>query len=191
MPASCLRLFVALELPDAVRQHLASIPAGVTGIGRREWTPMQNLHLTLKFLGDVEADRLPAIIAALHQAGGLPPFDTQAGAFCCFPNPRRARILAAELADESGGLHAMQARIDALCETIGFAKERRAFRAHVTLARGRPTLRADAVADVLHRARTLFPGPRWTVDAFTLMRSTLGGPAPVYEPVGRFDLRPL
>ena len=184
MPGPSLRLFVALELPDPVRESLAAIATLAPQLGRG-WTPPRNLHLTLKFLGQVPAEGLEPVSAALR---GIPfkPFVTHPTGFCCFPTPRRARILAVELADADDHLKTLAAAIDTACEPLGFPRETRPFRPHITLARGKPTLPADVVGRVLGRADQLFPGPPWTVDRFVLMRSTLGNGPPVYRVVEEF-----
>ena len=138
-----LRAFVAAELPASVipafraaRKCLADLE------GRVRWVRPEGMHLTLKFLGDVESTAVPGIMVAIRAvAGRTPPMalhTTDVGA----PNPYRARVIWLGVGGDTGILGGLRADLeDAMCG-LGFEREERRFQPHVTLARaGRGTVR--------------------------------------------------
>jgi len=143
------------------------------------WVPRQNLHVTLFFLGRVDDPRVAEVSGAIGSAvGGLVDFPLQLEGLGAFPNPRRARVLWAGLADPAGGLRALAGAVADALEPLGFAREERAFRGHVTLARlDRPApVRLDASVAPM----------RFTADRVILFESRLSRPAPAYAPVATF-----
>jgi RNA 2',3'-cyclic 3'-phosphodiesterase len=134
------------------------------------WIARDNLHLTLKFLGGVEAERLERIGIALAAAAAVSqPFDLEVRELAAFPTPARARVLWAGVGAGGEAAAALVARIDAALAPLGFPPEARAFAAHVTLGRVRTPHASPALAGVLH-AGVL---GRQRVTAASLMRSDL------------------
>jgi 2'-5' RNA ligase len=136
-----LRLFVALELPAAVRSALAAFRDAAADPA--VWRPIaaEALHLTLAFLGRRPADDVAVIERVLREAAGPAPRLAVAGAVLL--PPRRARVLCAALDDPDGTLGELQARVsDGLAAAGVYVPEKRPFRAHATVARLRPRERA-------------------------------------------------
>ena len=159
-------------LPDDVRQRLA------TAIERLRphaadvvWVAAGNLHVTLKFLGQVDETRVPALADALRVTlAGEPAFDVAVHGLGAFPSPMRPRVLWAGLEDGTGALGAIARRVDACCGGLGFPPAPREFAAHVTLGRVREPRRQPALADALARAADF---GRVRVERVSLMRSEL------------------
>jgi len=176
------RLFVALDLPAEVREDLAAWAARVTrGRDGLRLIDADMLHLTLCFLGwreETEAEAIGETIAAC--AGPLP--DLVVGEAAWLP-PRRPRVLAVDLQDGEDALSALQSRVsEALVASIGFKPERRAFRAHVTVARVQGGVRLRP--HVLDAPQTApFRGT-----ALTLYRSSLRRGGARYSPLARVPL---
>ena len=133
-----MRLFAAMPLPSSAREEVAGV------LGRLRVSPLpvrwvadEGLHLTLKFYGEVPADRLDAIADAVRDAGegceALPLRLTELGAF---PSPSRARVLWVGV-EAPPGLELLQDRLERRSEAIGFEPEGVPFRPHVTLGRVR------------------------------------------------------
>ena len=102
------------------------------------WVACDNVHLTLKFLGGVDAARLTALSEALTAAvTGQPAFDLAVRGLGAFPSRTRARVLWAGVADGGPALASLAARVDDALEPLGFPREARAFSAHITLGRVR------------------------------------------------------
>jgi RNA 2',3'-cyclic 3'-phosphodiesterase len=173
--AGRVRLFVALELPDLVRDALVAWrPSG----GLRLVDPIA-LHVTLCFLGWRFEREVPAILDACATVTGSPPGSLSLDQALWLP-PRRPRVLAIRLTDEGARLAAAQANLsDALSSGGWYTPEARAFLAHVTVAR---------VARDVRRARAteLAPPPSLSFegDRVTLYRSHLGSSGARYEPLG-------
>lgn len=136
------------------------------------WVRPENVHLTIKFLGDIDDKKIPEIIAALKgAAGGIKPFTLTAGNLGGFPNPRSPRVLWMGVND-SLELQALQRNIETRLHAVGIAKDERPFRAHLTLLRikehenGRKA--GEAVKKMKHEISMDFH-----VDSFVLFRSTL------------------
>ena len=140
-----LRLFVAVTLPAEAREAIARVihalrAADVSGL--RLVNP-EGVHLTLKFLGNVDRSLLPALTDALHAVGeGAAPFALQLSGVGAFPNPRSPRVLWAGVLGDTESLTALASRVDDTCSTLGFSRERRPFSPHLTLARVRESASA-------------------------------------------------
>ena len=157
-------------LPDDVRQRLAAaIERLRPHAADVAWVAAGNLHVTLKFLGQVDETRVPALADALRVTlAGEPAFDVAVRGLGAFPSPMRPRVLWAGLEDGPGALGAVARRVDVCCGGLGFPPETREFAAHVTLGRVREPRRQPALADALARAADF---GRVRVERVSLMRS--------------------
>ena len=179
---SRLRLFVALELPSAVRAALAAF-CSAAAPDPTVWRPIPSeaLHLTLAFLGARPEDDVSATEAVLREAAGPAPRLALAGGVLL--PPRRARVLCASVEDPDGTLAALQARVSEGLAAAGvYEPEKRPFRAHATVARLRPRARAP---------RTLSEAPKaleFHGEAVTLFVSRLHPQGARYEPLVRVPL---
>lgn len=175
------RLFVAVALPQLVREQLAGLRAD---LGGARWTRPEQLHLTLRFLGDVEEERIPALKDALGDVHAL-PFELHLKGLGAFPSLRRPRVLIARvMLDEQ--LAALQRGVEAAVQTIGVEPEGRPFRGHVTLARlSRPD---PSAVLALTRAHADFEAS-FGVDAFHLVASTLRPQGALHQRLATFPLR--
>jgi 2'-5' RNA ligase len=177
-----LRLFVALELPAAVRHSLVAFRDEVADADVWRPVPEESLHLTLAFLGPRPSTDVEAIDAILHRVAGPAP-RLRLGAALLLP-PRRARVLCADLDDVDGTLAALQGRVSE--ELVGaglYTPEKRPFRAHATVARLRPRARPP-------RSVEAAPEPlEFRGEALTLFVSRLHPHGARYEPLVRVVLR--
>lgn len=177
-----IRLFVALELPEAHRLQLRHLQNGLPHV---RWVAPENLHLTLRFLGDVAEP----VAAELDEE--LAQLEADAFEMCLhgvghFDSRRSARALWAGV-EPSPRLLALQARVEAAAVCAGMAPEPRKFHPHVTLARskGFPLDRlAPYLADFAG-----FTTPPIAISQFALMSSHLGKQGPAYTAEARYDLR--
>ncbi|MBP1690397.1 MAG: 2'-5' ligase [Deltaproteobacteria bacterium] len=139
-----LRSFVAIDLADPARSaivaYLERLRATVGGVA---WTRTENLHLTLKFLGDIAAGRIPSLADRLCAvAAATRPFTLQVVGVGAFPNLAHPRALWIGVA--APALRPLADAVEAACVAEGFAAERRALRPHVTLGRIRSHRRRGA-----------------------------------------------
>ena len=132
-------MFGAVELPDDVRarlqEHIARLRKEFPDAAA-SWSRVENIHLTLKFFGNVELARIPKISAAATRATAQSSrFEISVGNRGVFPRPSRAQVLWIGVSDPSGKLSALQQQFEAACAAEDFPKEDRAFRPHLTIAR--------------------------------------------------------
>ena len=132
------RLFVALDLPDTVRDALESAGRAADPEAWRP-VPRQSLHVTLAFLGPRPATDVALIAPVVAAEAHAPPLALH---HVLLLPPRRPRVLTVELSDPTGALTALQARVCAALHAAGvYTPEKRAYRPHVTIARLRPRVR--------------------------------------------------
>jgi len=181
-----MRLFVAVFPPPEVSRAVLASARRLLGESsdRFRWVPPENVHLTLKFIGEVEAEAVTALGAALAAVGGRHrPFDVRpSGLLGAFPSERRAQVLWAALGAGSDPLAALAADVEGALEPLGFAGERRPFKAHLTLgrAKGRPP-KLDLPRDPL-------PLPGFRAERFGLVESRLGPGGARYEELRGYAL---
>ena len=183
--AKALRLFVAFEVPDEAKRAVADAIAPLRErFPKARWAPPENQHVTLKFLGQTWPRLQTWVQERLEEAASASaPFDVRLDRLGAFPSANRARVVWAGLADEPPGTTATVAAAVDLGLAKEFTPEKRAFSAHLTVARSDPPL-ALSDADL---AAPIEP-VSWRVDRVVLFRSHLQRPAPRYEPLRVFPL---
>ena len=154
------------------------------------WVAPENLHVTVKFLGNVDAARVPSVIDALRSAvRGHAPFDLEVGGLGAFPSATRARVLWAGLIGGTAPLGALAASVEDALAHLGFPREDRPFSPHITLARVREPRRSPELAEALGVAS----GRRFgqvAVPDIALMRSDLSPRGARYSTLASIALRP-
>jgi len=184
-----MRLFFAVDAGDAIRDRVTSIIEGSSiRLAPWRWIQPQNYHFTLKFLGDVDAGRLASIEQAAGLAcAGTKPFRLAMGGIGGFPDLDRPRVVFYGIKRGFEALRDLAGRLEDECVKAGFERERRRFRAHLTLAR----LSRPAPEEALAALRAFPPmgdSAVVDVDSFVLMSSRLTRSGAIYEEVGSFSL---
>jgi 2'-5' RNA ligase len=176
------RLFLALALPETVRRLLH----GLTGRAKAvRWTPEAQLHLTLRFLGDVPAEQTETLLARLHTVR-VRPFPLAVEGAGAFPPKGAPRVLWIGVGSGHPRLHQLRQRVDDAVLAAGVPMDVRMFHPHVTL--GRCLDDGKAGADRWLRAHREFAGPTFTVDAYELYASELHAFGAVHSLIERFPL---
>jgi 2'-5' RNA ligase len=133
-----VRLFVALEIPSAVRENLATLLKRLREISPQpRWVQPENIHLTLKFIGEVAPEKIDAIRAALASVRSDSQVTTHFRGLGFFPNEKRPRVFWAGM-EASPNLKILAADIDSATERLSIPREERPFSPHLTLARFQP-----------------------------------------------------
>ena len=183
---STLRVFVGVPVGAAVAERISAVRNEFGGEAVR-WVPAENLHLTLKFLGDVEEAQVVSIRSALREAlAGTAGFGVTARGLGVFPDARRPRVLwiglaAPELAQLAG-------RVDRALEPLGVERASTRFRPHATIGRWRrPEPPGVSLREELTRWCDREFG-EFRMDAVTLFRSTLRPAGATYSPLEVFRL---
>lgn len=191
-----LRTFVAVPLPTAVKEQLRRVQRyleGAAGPSGVSWGDPQGLHITLKFLGNVQTDRVAAIADALRRgAEGILPFAltfSQLGAFPSLQRPRVVWIGATGAVDTLGALYE---QIERELTALRFPPETRPFSPHITLGRVRdrpsPGLQ-QRLADAMGQAPALREPPTMLVEEVLLYQSTLTPRGAIYSVLVAVNLR--
>jgi 2'-5' RNA ligase len=185
-----LRAFVALEIPGEVLKTLEAVQSELRRRGvRARWVRPEGMHLTLKFLGDIPADRVAGVADALQSAAGrCGGFRLTAAGIGVFPGVRRPRVIWAGLSGATAALAQLQREIEERLAAVGFSREARDFHGHLTLGRfsaeGHGTPLADVVASY---ASTIFGDVE--VREVALFQSDLRPQGPVYTALAKAKLR--
>jgi 2'-5' RNA ligase len=136
-----IRTFIAIDLPDDVRVAIDDAQARLKRVHvgvKISWTKVENLHLTLQFLGYIEEAVIERIKSALQSvAAQHPPFEVLVCGAGAFPDENRPRVLWVGCDDPEGRLKALAGAVQAAMRPLGFEPERRGFSAHLTLGRVR------------------------------------------------------
>src|SRR4030042_648611 len=173
-----IRCFIAIELTEEIKAGLSRLQAKLKSANPPsvKWVDPRSTHLTLKFLGDIDADMTSLITEAMGEAAyGIPPFHLEVKGLGVFPNLRRVQVAWVGMSGEIAKLLELQKRIEYKLSGGGFAPELRAFTPHLTLARVRDQASPDErqelgqlIANTKFESVFTFP-----VDAVSLMRSQL------------------
>ncbi len=137
--AEQIRTFIAIELDDAQKHALADLQSQL----KRErassairWTAAENIHLTLKFLGDMDSEKMPALQKAVADAcTSTPPFVLKLDGAGAFPNLNRPNVVWVGVQGDVETASKLAQKIDDACAALGFTREERPFSPHLTLGR--------------------------------------------------------
>ena len=197
-----MRTFIALEIPPNVKQGLRTEQQRLRELLERyhfppvlRWSNTDNLHLTLQFLGETQAQQRRRIqeglpgLAAAHQ-----PFTLSLSRLGCFRSWNNLRVLWVGIDGDAAALRAVQADVESLAFRVGFDAGRQPFSPHVTLARAMRNVPRSALrkaSEQLRRAATVETPQteyRWSVRDLYYIRSVLGGGGPQYSTLARCPL---
>lgn len=173
-----IRAFLALRMDPCVIELLEEAQdrlRGLLGGGKRKisWARPRAIHLTLKFLGDVDAASVEDIAAAAERAAsGCPPLELALGPLGGFPKAANPRVVWAGI-EENPGLTALQERLEEELKTIGFEPEGRKFRPHLTLCRVKSNPDGRDLGRILKNYRGEQAGEAFTADKLDLIKSEL------------------
>lgn len=131
------RSFVAVELDKEIAGGIRKIQEGLRDRVRSvRWVRPEGIHLTLKFLGEIDPDRIEGIASKTEEAAqAIGPFTIGIRGCGAFPNAKNPRVIWIGVDDPSGELKELQARVEKGMEDMGFIREERAFAPHLTLGR--------------------------------------------------------
>jgi 2'-5' RNA ligase len=180
-----MRLFVALELSETVRSALIKLVQQLRGAAADvRWVRPEGMHLTLKFIGEMPAEKLPPIKAALRGATSPAPVHLDFQGLGYFPNQRRPRVFWVGV-HASDNLAPLAAQVEDLLSPLGIVREKRAYAPHLTLGRFKS-------ADGLERLQQLIAALSSTrfgqcdADSFVLYQSRLSPKGAEYTKLEEF-----
>ena len=191
---SVIRAFIAADLPDEIRRELAKLiqhlKGELSGVPIR-WVPPENIHLTLKFLGEVSQRNLPLLTELLKgEVADQRPFEFGVGGLNAFPDLRRPRVIWVGVKGPKE-LNDLHHAVESAVEKLGYAREPRPFEPHLTLGRVSRNASPEAVrrvSEVLRKTQVGFLGSA-LVEEIYLYRSDLRPSGAVYTRLATAHLR--
>lgn len=180
-----MRLFIAIAIPDDIRKALAAFLHELRAIApSAKWVRAENLHVTLKFLGHTDPEKLGAIEQALGAVRSPQPVALQFHGLCFFPNEKRPRVFWTGM-DASPNLRPLADDIDHAATRLGFPLENRPFAPHLTLARFDPPGLPANLGDAIQQHAAVSFGSL-SADTFHLIESKLKPTGAEYTTVQSF-----
>jgi len=180
-----LRAFLAVDLPRHARDAVSQAVEGMRSALPEEvrWVTGEHLHLTLKFIGELETTQVPRLLrSAATKLLRTEPFDVELAGLGAFPSARLARVLWLGVTTGAPQLARAARKLDAAAARVGAERDRRPYRAHLTLGRLREPL-------ALSLERLIAPGPlRFPVEEVVLYESRLSPSGSTYVPLARLPL---
>ncbi len=184
--AETLRLFIAIELPEPVLQHIDQVLHGLhqqEPLGIR-WVRPEGIHLTLKFLGDVPAGQVQGVVDAMARAAeGSLPFSLRVRGAGAFPNLRAPRVLWVGIQGDVESLIQVWQQLEQGLEAQGFARDQRPFSPHLTVGRVKGRLSPAQLQRLIHAMESVQEvGPaELPVTALSLVESQLTREGAIYS----------
>jgi 2'-5' RNA ligase len=185
-----MRTFIAVELPQTVRAGLVTLQGELAKAQADvKWVEPENLHLTLKFLGEITDEQRQAIESLLKRvADHEEPFTLGLGGVGAFPSVTAPRVIWVGLGEGEEPVARVAQMIEEGGRAIGLRREERPFATHLTLGRVRSSRRRTALAQLL-RETTWEPPSPWRVTSITLYQSVLGPGGPRYTVLADIPLK--
>lgn len=182
------RLFIAVDISDEARRKVSDymkILRSEFPNLRVGWEKPEKLHLTLKFLGDTNEKQLPDLIKTVEKtAAQFSNFELQIAETGVFPNPRNPRILWLGVKDETNSLSEISELVEIKCERIGFKREKRKFKAHLTIARLREPQRSRELAN--KHLENEFASGEFEASGIVIYESMLQPTGSIYSIVSKY-----
>lgn len=184
------RVFCAIKLPslviEKISEHITRLRTAAPD-SPASWSRPENVHLTLKFIGEIEQHRVVDLSqAAANAVAGFSPFEILINDTGSFPKHGLPRVFWIGVDDYSGRLAQLQTKLEEECLRLGFEKEARAFNPHLTIARGRKPQGARALA-ALHKEAG-FTSIQVCVNELSVIRSELSSKGSNYTTISRHVL---
>lgn len=185
------RTFCAVELPRELKERLLEHVVKLRALvpeAKASWSRDTNIHLTLKFLGEIRKASVADLGTAVTNAvNGIPPFRILVSDAGVFPNRRDPRVLWIGVLDPEAQLENLHSRLENECEQKGFPRESRRFHPHLTLARLRSQRRARELARAHEELK--FDAEEVTVSEVLIIRSELNSSGSKYTTISKHPLK--
>lgn len=193
-PGTEIRAFIALHISEQARQTLDRTIRELADTAGRQvrWVDPNGIHLTLKFLGNISSSRAGELLEAVEgSCRDHSPFSLVLSGLGMFPNRDRPRVLWAGVGGDLDSLASLQDAVETAMTGAGFQRERRPFRAHLTIGRvrdGATPKQRRAIGDAVS-STTLPPVEPWQIGTVHLVQSTLTPQGAIYADLGLAELR--
>ncbi|MFH1071089.1 MAG: RNA 2',3'-cyclic phosphodiesterase [Candidatus Glassbacteria bacterium] len=177
-----MRTFIAVEPPEELREEIGALTDRLNALGLKSfrWVRPLNMHLTLRFLGEIDPGRRSEAEAAVGRAAaGVGPFELAVAEVGYFGPPRQPRVIWLGI-EPAEPLIRLAAQVEENLQEAGFGRADKPFRAHLTLARAGRSAGAPPAGGAV-KAGAPASWPAWPVTEVHLIKSTLTPQGPIYE----------
>lgn len=183
-----MRIFIAVELPGSVVEHFEMLQNRMKGMLENvRWVNPASIHLTLKFLGDIDSDTQETLSRAVRKhTVSQKAFTLSLAETGAFPNMTRPRIIWIGLGGDRESLSGLQQRIESELDGLGYGRENRSFRPHLTLGRVTSPLGVVPGLKEAMECKNTGEAPSFSVEGLTLFKSDLQPQGAVYTPLERY-----
>ncbi len=181
-----MRLFLAIDLPAPVLLRLERLLCALRSEAHVKWSPLDNLHVTTKFIGEWPESRFSELTEALEGLGALEPFQIELKNLGWFPAGRSPRVLCLNVA-ENQALTELANRMDGCLEKLGVVRETREYSPHLTLARLKNPVPLERLKQRVAELQPANMGA-FSASSYGLFRSDPGSNASVYRKLREFRL---
>ncbi|MDA3917135.1 MAG: RNA 2',3'-cyclic phosphodiesterase [Deltaproteobacteria bacterium] len=177
-----IRAFIAIKLPDFIKKVLKDTQKTMLANGiKAKYISPENMHLTLKFLGNIDYDLLPEIKRNLTKSAQyVKPIKLSLKGIGTFPNSRSPKVIWAGINGETQKLATLHARLEQRLSNIGIPEEKREFHGHLTLARLKKNKLSAQKFERLLQQTGQFESVKFTADRLILFQSRLMPKGPIY-----------
>ena len=184
-----IRTFIAIEIPGNIISKIRELQEGIKVYGLKiRWVRSENIHLTLKFLGDVEGVKIGEIAEAVSKTvEEHTPISLKVKGIGVFPGIKRPRVLWVGLAGQLESLVGLQKTLDRNLKLLGFPREKRPFKGHLTMGRIKERIDVKKFGDALMAFRR-FESETFTVGQLILYKSELKPSGAVYTKLASASL---
>ncbi|MGB2768879.1 MAG: RNA 2',3'-cyclic phosphodiesterase [Candidatus Zixiibacteriota bacterium] len=183
-----MRTFIAVELPEKIKSEIEQLQAPFKKTDTFvSWVKPKNIHVTLKFLGEVPEERMNEVFSATEKAlEGTRKFTMSLRGTGAFPNPRRPRVIWVGAGSGGEELSQMAVRIEQEMEKIGFPKEKRKYSAHFTIGRVKSPKNIEKLMELVSSSD--FQTEEIEVNEVVVMKSQLDPGGAIYTPLKKIPL---
>ena len=184
-----IRSFIAIDFPDEIRKALEAIQKELKqcGAGVRFVKP-NSIHLTLKFWGNIQPAQVDDIaLTVAQEIRDQPPITLRPAGLGAFPSLRKPRVIWIGMEGEVQRLNGIQARVESALEPLGFAREKRGFRPHLTIGRVKDRRRLQSLVDAMATLE-MEPFNSFDADEIILYKSDLRPTGALYTKLHRMPL---
>lgn len=186
-----IRTFIAIEIPASIQQQIALLQNRLKSVGGGiSWVKTNNIHLTLKFLGDVPANLMQQVIEATEKAcGEIKSFNLEIKGTGFFPDMKRPRVVWVGCEENSGSLQKIHQNLDLLLSNIGFKKESRRFSPHLTIGRVKDQRKIGDILNLMQQVP--FKTEQFVASEVIVMKSQLHPAGSIYTPLAKIKLEKI
>jgi len=179
---NCIRAFIAIDIPQQIKSTFLAINESlkVRHPTKIRWVNVQNIHITLKFLGHINANLVASITDSMYSATeDINPFNLCLGRLMLLPTPHKPKTLSMSVSGDLTILRQVQESVEKQIGALGFAKNQRVFRPHITIARFKDNL--STISHKRIQEEAISKDKTWTVTELVLVKSTLTLKGPIYQ----------